>query len=152
MYEVPLRHLLPTVWPVLLLVISLANANISRNNPQSSCIPLNDLTRERFRCAMSRLLPPSRSPSYFPLSQTSHIDEDNESGKETTRSIQAQGRHYFSPHCLQLAMIAVLLVLAATAGFFVGLSFPRNQLASSSLPDTVPQGSLFPPTSPHATR
>ncbi|CAD6567421.1 MAG: hypothetical protein ASARMPREDX12_005823 [Alectoria sarmentosa] len=88
---------------------------------------------------MSTLLRPSHLVSYLPLPQNSHIDDDNDGGKERIQALHRQGKRRLWSPCLQLAMILVLLLLAGTAGFFIALSLPRNRLASSSLPDTVPQ-------------
>lgn len=92
---------------------------------------------------MSTLLRPSHLQSYFPLPQTGHIDDDdvdNESGKETVQSLRSQGKRRLWSPWLQLAIIVILLLLVGAAGFFIGLSFAQSRLASSSLPDTVPQG------------
>ena len=102
---------------------------------------MND-SPEEGNCAMSRLLRPSLPSSYFPLPQNSHVDDYNEPGKETTLSLQGQGKRHLRSHGLQLAMSIVLLLLAGTAGFVIGLSFSQSRLTSSSLPDTVPQGCL----------
>ena len=91
---------------------------------------------------MSSLLRSSRPPSYSPLPQNSHVDDDNDLGKETDLSIQGQGKRYRWFHKLQLGMIVVLLLLAGTAGFFIGFRLSQSRQASSSVPDTVPQGSL----------
>lgn len=91
---------------------------------------------------MSKLLRTSHSPSYFPLPQYGHIDDDNDPGKETVQSLRGQGKRALWSPWLQLAMMVVSFMLAGTAGFFIGLSLPQKQLASWSLPDTVPQGTL----------
>ena len=91
---------------------------------------------------MSELLRPSHPPSYSPLPHNTHLDDDNDLGIETTSSRQGLGKSPFCPHWLQFAMMVVLLLLAGTSGFFVGLSFPQNRLPSSLLPDTVPQSPL----------
>lgn len=82
---------------------------------------------------MSELLRPSPPPSYSPLPQTTHLGDDDDLG---------YGKSPFYPHWLQLGMMVALLLFAGTSGFFVGLSFSQNRLASSSLPDTVPQSPL----------
>ena len=90
---------------------------------------------------MSRLLRPSQPTSYFALPQDSHIDDDdNDSGKETSRSLQRPEKRQSCSHWSQLAMTVVLLSLAGTTGFFIGLSFPHKRLTFPSLLDTVPQG------------
>lgn len=88
---------------------------------------------------MSKLLRTSHSPSYFPLPQYGHIDDDNDPGKETVQSLRGQGKRALWSPWLQLAMMVVSFLLAGTAGFFIGLSLPQKRLASWSLPDTVPQ-------------
>ena len=94
--------------------------------------------------AMSRLLRPSHPPAYFPIPQNTNSDYDNDPGKETTRSLQGHGKRRICSHRFQLAVLVILLLLAGTAGFFIGLSFPRNRLDTSWIPYTVPQGSSFP--------
>ena len=120
--------------------------------PLFSCRPWKDSPPTKLNLAMSTLLRPSHLVSYLPLPQNSHIDDDNDGGKERIQALHRQGKRRLWSPCLQLAMILVLLLLAGTAGFFIALSLPRNRLASSSLPDTVPQGEFsFPPVA-YATR
>ncbi len=97
---------------------------------------------------MSRLLRPSHPPSYSKVPQNSHID-DNDADNETILSPRGQGNRHLCPHWSQLAAIIVLLLLAGTAGFFVGLFFSQSQL-TSSIPDTVPQGLLSSQLSRHS--
>ena len=66
---VPVRDLLPAVWPIVLLVISLANASISRNNPQSSCT-LNDLPHEDSSVQCHDCYHPAVHPHTFPSPKT----------------------------------------------------------------------------------
>ena len=111
-------------------------------HPLFSRRPANDSLSRRSIFAMSKLLRPNPSPSYLPLPQNGHIDDEDDLGKETVQSSRGHGkRHLWLPR-LQLAIIVVLLLLAGIAGFFIGLSVPQRRLASSSLPDTVPRGSL----------
>lgn len=91
---------------------------------------------------MSILLRLNPSTSYLPLPQNGHIEDENDPGKETVQSSRRQGERYLWLPWLQLAIVVVLLLLAGIAGFFIGLSLPQSRLASSSLPDTVPRGSL----------
>ena len=96
---------------------------------------------------MSGLQRPTPSPSYSPLSQHSHIDDDGHilgKEKETALSPHGQGKRHILP-LSQLAIILVLLLLAATAGFFLARCFPQTRLGAPSLPHTVPQGSSFSP-------
>lgn len=91
---------------------------------------------------MPKLLRHSHLPSYFPLSQDTHIDDGSDPGKETVQPLGGQEKRHLWSYWLQHLIIILLLSLAGTAGFFIGRSLPPNRLASSTLPDTVPQGSL----------
>lgn len=109
-------------------------------NPLFSHKAANDSPRRRSIFAMSKLLRLNPSPSYLPLPQNGHIDDENDAGKETVQSSRAQGKRL---PWLQLAVVVVLLLLTGIAGFFIGLSLPQRRLASSSVPDTVPRGLLL---------
>lgn len=121
-----------SVWPIFY------------ENPLFHRRPADDSHRRRTVFAMSKLLQLSLSPSYFPLPQNGYVDDDKDPGKETDQSSRGQGkRHPWLPW-LQLAIAIVLLFLVAIAGFFIGLSHRESRRASSTFPDTVPQGSLCP--------
>ena len=96
---------------------------------------------------MSKLLRPNNLSSYLPLPQNSHIDDDNDPGKETVQSFRDQGKRRLLSPWFQLAIIVVLLLLAGIAGFLIGLSHPQSRLRFSSFPETVPQGSFSSGTS-----
>lgn len=116
-------------------------------NPVFPGGPANDSPRRRSVSAMSKLLRLNPSPSYFPLPQNGHVDDDKDPGKETVQYSCGQRQCHLWLPWLQLAIVVVLLFLAGIAGFFIGLSHPESRWASSSLPDTVPRGSLCSRTS-----
>ena len=108
--------------------------------PAFFCRSVNDSPGQGLSCAMSRLLRSSYPSSYSPLPQTTHIDDENATGKETTRSLQDQGKRHLCSYWFQLAMSVVFLFLAGTAGFFIGLSYSLDRPTYSSFAETVPQG------------
>ena len=119
-----------------------------RNVITTSCPvdrPIHHLPATRSHVQMSRLQRFTPSPSYSPLSQHSHVDDDGHIiEKQTAFSSHGQGKRHIFPW-LQLAIILVLLLLAATAGFFLARCFPQTRLVAPSLPHTVPQGSSSSP-------